>query len=191
MSITLLQKAVKAPRAFHNSFGGYNYRTLEQMVEAFKAATAQVGVDAYINLSDEVVEIGGRVYVKATATITIEDKQYSSCGYAREQEAKKGMDAAQITGAASSYARKFALAGLLAIDDSAFDPDISNETKQTETETETETGSMPHGRFEAAFPKWEEAIRAKKHTPESIISFIESRGTTLSEAQKKRVRGIK
>lgn len=115
MILQEIQKELKAPKNQRNSFGGYNYRSCEDIVEALKPILAKH--KAAIILSDEIVEIGGRVYVKATATLKTDTDNISVTAFAREPEAKKGMDESQITGAASSYARKYALNGLFGIDD--------------------------------------------------------------------------
>jgi len=108
-----IQRGMKAPKNQKNTFGNYNYRSCEDILEAVKPFLDK----AIITLNDEIVVIGARFYVKATATITEGDKSVSVSAYARESEEKKGMDSAQITGAASSYARKYALNGLFCIDD--------------------------------------------------------------------------
>lgn len=115
MILQEIQQKLKAPKGQRNNFGGYNYRSCEDIVEALKPILAEYS--AAIILSDEIVEIGGRVYVKATATLKTDKDSTSVTAYAREPEAKKGMDESQITGAASSYARKYALNGLFGIDD--------------------------------------------------------------------------
>lgn len=116
-----VQKKLVAPKDRFNKFGGYKYRSAEGIIEAVKPLLAE----SMITLSDEVVSLGGRNYVKATATFHFGGESFSACGYAREEEAKKGMDGSQITGAASSYARKYALNGLLLIDDGN-DSDATN-----------------------------------------------------------------
>jgi hypothetical protein len=125
MSIVKIQEELKAPKNQRNSFGNYNYRSAEDIIEAVKPIAHRYGF--YLNITDEVIEVGGRIYVKATATLISDDKKtlVGSTGWAREEETKKGMDGAQITGAASSYARKYALNGLLAIDDTK-DADATN-----------------------------------------------------------------
>lgn len=112
-----IQHELKAPKNQRNSFGGYNYRSVEDIMQGLKPL-----LDSYkciCTLTDEVQLIGDRYYIKATATIhdceSIES--YSVCGYAREDDNKKGMDVAQLTGSCSSYARKYALNGLFCIDD--------------------------------------------------------------------------
>lgn len=115
MILQEIQQKLKAPKNQRNNFGGYNYRSCEDIVEALKPILADYG--AAIILSDEIVAVGERVYVKATATLKTKDEQFSTTAFAREPVAKKGMDESQITGAASSYARKYALNGLFGIDD--------------------------------------------------------------------------
>lgn len=113
-----IQAELKAPKSNYNSFGKYKYRSAEDILEAVKPLCAEHG--AVLTLSDSVEAIGGRVYIKATATLTLTEdpgcKVYTAA-YAREPEEKKSMDASQVTGAASSYARKYALNGLFDIDD--------------------------------------------------------------------------
>ncbi len=121
-----IQANLKAPKGQTNKFGGYKYRSAEDIVESVKPLLEKFG--ATLMLSDEVVEVGGRVYVKATAKLgdTETDEFIETTAYAREAEVKKGMDEAQITGSASSYSRKYALNGLLCIDDTK-DPDATND----------------------------------------------------------------
>lgn len=122
------QTELKAPKGQFNKFGNYNYRSCEDILEALKPLLAREGCT--LTLSDEIVEIGGRVYVKATATLTDGTATERVTAYAREEESKKGMDASQVTGAASSYARKYALNGLFCIDDTK-DADINEYVQKT------------------------------------------------------------
>lgn len=115
-----IQHELKAPKDQHNGFGNYNYRSLENILESVKPLLAEAGLS--IILSDDIAEVGGRVYVKATATISDGTESISNTAFAREEESKKGMSEAQVTGACSSYARKYAVQGIFAIDDSK-DPD--------------------------------------------------------------------
>lgn len=127
MKLTKIQTELKAPKNQLNSFGKYKYRSAEDIVEAAKPILNKY--DAALLISDEVIQIGDRIYVKATATLILDENNIVSVhGWAREEEIKKGMDAAQITGSASSYARKYALNGLFAIDDTK-DADATNEHK--------------------------------------------------------------
>lgn len=109
-----IQKALKAPKSQYNSFSSYYYRNCEDILEALKPL---LGPDYVIMIEDQIVQVGERYYVKATALITNGKDRVESSAYARESLDKKGMDDSQITGATSSYARKYALNGLLAIDD--------------------------------------------------------------------------
>jgi hypothetical protein len=121
-----IQGLLKAPKGQTNKFGGYKYRSAEDILESVKPLLAEW--QCVLTVSDEVVEIGGRVYVKSTARIidAEHDNSVETTAFAREAEVKKGMDEAQITGSASSYARKYALNGLLCIDDTK-DPDATND----------------------------------------------------------------
>lgn len=109
-----IQQNLKAPKNQTNSFGGYRYRSCEDILEAVKPLLPE---GHYVCLSDEMVEVGSRLYVKAKAYLHGPSADVSTTAYAREAETKKGMDVSQITGAASSYARKYALNGLFCIDD--------------------------------------------------------------------------
>lgn len=123
-----IQSELKAPKSQFNKFGGYKYRKAEDILEAVKPLLAKQKCTLII--SDDIVMIGNRIYVKATATIKNEKGEFEeTTGWAREEENKKGMDGSQITGASSSYARKYALNGLFAIDDNA-DSDTTNTGQQ-------------------------------------------------------------
>lgn len=132
-----IQVELKAPKDKLNKFGGYNYRSAEGILEALKPLLKTYGV--YVTLSDEIVEVGGRVYVKATACLSDTkgadgfNEVKIATAYAREAESKKGMDEAQVTGATSSYARKYALNGLFLLDDTK-DADTDEYALQTKTE---------------------------------------------------------
>ena len=123
--LAAIQAALKAPKSQFNKFGGYKYRKAEDILEAVKPLLKQYGCT--LTCTDELQLIGDRYYIKATATITNSEDgvSVSTTAYAREEEEKKGMDGSQVTGASSSYARKYALNGLLCIDDTA-DSDTTN-----------------------------------------------------------------
>lgn len=124
--LAAIQAELKAPKNQENKFGGYKYRSCEDILEAVKPLLKKEGLA--LILSDNIEEVGGRVYMKATATILDSGDAGSSIGvaaYAREAETRKGMDDSQVTGSASSYARKYALNGLFAIDDTK-DADATN-----------------------------------------------------------------
>lgn len=151
--IIQIQQELNAPKSCYNSFGNYHYRNLENILEAVKPLL--VREELLLNISDELVEKGDRYYIKAVATISDGSNSITSTAYAREAMVKKSMDEAQITGAASSYARKYALGGLFLIDDNQ-DPDTdvytsasNNEAKPSKPKSKkvekktVETGDKP------------------------------------------------
>ena len=133
--IVAIQSELKAPKGQYNSFGKYNYRSCEDILEGVKPLLAKHGL--VLTIQDSIDLIGDRFYVKATATITDGKEQLSTNAYARESLDKKGMDASQVTGATSSYARKYALNGLLAIDDTKDADTMDNSKKPVQQTQET------------------------------------------------------
>jgi hypothetical protein len=129
MTLNEIQQKLKAPKGQTNSFGKYKYRSCEDILEAVKPLLGT----ATLTLSDEIVQVGDRYYVKATATLVDKDGAICTTAYAREPQDKKGNDEAQITGACSSYARKYALNGLFCIDDTK-DADTDEHTQATKPE---------------------------------------------------------
>lgn len=127
--VIAVQSQLKAPKNQRNNFGGYNYRNCEDILEAVKPLLKAEGL--FLTITDDIVVLGDRFYVKATATLTDGDRRLSNQAFAREEATKKGMDGSQVTGTASSYARKYALNGLLAIDDTK-DADALNNGKATD-----------------------------------------------------------
>jgi hypothetical protein len=123
-ALHLIQQNLEAPKGQYNNFGKYKYRSCEDILKAVKSLLKETKTN--LILEDEIVNIGSRYYVKATAMIAnLEGESFAVNAYAREEEDKKGMDGSQITGASSSYARKYALNGLFGIDDTK-DSDKSN-----------------------------------------------------------------
>lgn len=158
--LAAVQSALKAPKSQYNAFGKYNYRNCEDIIEAAKPLLKANGL--LLTLTDEIVNISDRFYVKATATVTdfADEKSISVTAYAREEQEKKGMDGSQVTGASSSYARKYALNGIFAIDD----------TKDSDT---TNTGDAKEQKMETV----EDAAGF-------VISFGKHKGKTLGELYK-------
>lgn len=128
-----IQHKLKAPKGQYNSFGKYNYRSCEDILEGVKPLLKEHNLALLID--DEIVQIGERYYVKATAKITDGREIVSATAYAREPDTKKGMDESQITGATSSYARKYALNALLCIDDTK-DADTMDNSKKPVQQTQ-------------------------------------------------------
>lgn len=156
-----VQAELKAPKGQYNSFGKYNYRSAEDILEAVKPLLKANGL--VLTLSDDIVEVGGRVYVKATAKLTDGNEVVEVTAFAREAEAKKGMDDSQVTGTASSYARKYALNGLFLIDD----------TKDADTDQyKTQIANAPQEQFV------DEIITARN--AKDIKSLLEKTGANVS-----------
>ena len=127
--LSAVQMELKAPKGQYNSFGKYSYRSCEDILEAVKPLLSKNGLT--LLLTDEPVAVGNRVYIKATARLMGDSDVIEVTAYAREPEEKKGMDTSQVTGTASSYARKYALNGLFLIDDTK-DADSNEYKKQTD-----------------------------------------------------------
>lgn len=130
-----IQHKLKAPKGQYNSFGKYNYRSCEDILEGVKPLLKEHNLALLID--DEIVQIGERYYLKATAKITDGREFVSATAYAREPDTKKGMDESQITGATSSYARKYALNALLCIDDTKDADTMDNSKKPVQQTQET------------------------------------------------------
>lgn len=135
--LSRIQYELKVPKDKYNSYGGYSYRSAEGILEALKPLLKTYGV--YVTISDEIVEIGGRIYVQANVDLhDLNGSIISTHASAREAETKKGMDDAQVTGATSSYARKYALNGLFLLDDTK-DADTDEYAIQTKAEPKKAT----------------------------------------------------
>jgi hypothetical protein len=155
-----IQKKLKAPKGQFNKFGKYYYRSCEDILEAVKPILADAGCT--LTLSDEVVLIGDRYYVKAIAWLKGEDVDEVVTAYAREADNKAGMDSSQITGTASSYARKYALNGLFCIDDTK-DADSDEYANQNGTAKKPATSAPANGDkekevFDPSHPLWQKAL---------------------------------
>lgn len=134
-ALSKIQSELVAPKDLYNKFGNYYYRSAESILEAVKPLLAKH--NAQLTVSDEVVVVSDRVYVKATATLTDGKETVSVTAFAREPSEKKGMDSSQITGATSSYARKYALNGLFLIDDSK-DADTEESKNESDARAKAE-----------------------------------------------------
>jgi hypothetical protein len=166
-----IQAKLNAPKERRNEFGKYNYRSAEDILKAVKPLLNENG--CVLLLSDEIYEFGGRFYVEATATlINAQSEKLSVKGFAREEETKKGMDASQITGTASSYARKYALNGLFAIDDGVDADRLNTSPAYTEKGQKDGKAKMPEVTLEEAIAEmyntksYEEVVACWKKYPQ-------------------------
>ena len=168
ITLATIQAKIHAPKKNRNTFGKYNYRSAEDIYEAVKPVLDELGVD--LVLTDEVRFTEGRFYVVATARLYVGDKEYTAQGWAREQDTKTGMDPAQLTGACSSYARKYALCALFMIDGSDdFDAlDNSNEGAPAKNATAKPAPSEP------AKPKAEQTAQETKPSGNNTKAFMEA-----------------
>lgn len=161
-SLRKIQSELKAPKGQYNSFGKYAYRSCEDILEAVKPLLEKYESTVYI--TDEVVSVGDRVYVKATATFVDKDTSVVSVSaFAREPVARKGMDDAQVTGATSSYARKYALNGLFLIDDNK---DADTDENKTESEERSKSSGSSDNTPKVQRPNYsaEQLEKMKKWT---------------------------
>ena len=156
-----IQTKLKAPKGQYNSFGKYSYRSAEDILEAVKPLNAEQGV--LLTITDEIKEVGGRIYVVATATASDGTDELKVSAFAREPENKKGMDDSQITGATSSYARKYALNGLYAIDDNK-DTDTDEHKQQQDNAPKKQQGQKQQAQKQQ---------QAKEPTEQELHEIVE------------------
>lgn len=150
--LTAIQKDLKASKKETNNFGGYKYRTIESIFEGVKPLLAKNEVT--LILSDDLVQIGDRFYVKASAKLIDSEGLVEATAFAREPLTKKGTDESQITGAATTYARKYALTGLFLLDNSENDPDseeYQKKVRKNTSEQEAKTEAKQDPEFTAAY----------------------------------------
>ena len=155
-----IQSELKAPKNQRNTFGNYNYRSAEDILEAVKPLLKKHG--CHLTISDEMIQLGDRYYVKATATLSKDADSISTAAYAREEENKKGQDSSQTTGSTSSYARKYALNGLFCIDDTK-DADFTN------------THDKEQPKEKAKAPKTDDIASALKQAKDAVSKCKDSK----------------
>ena len=168
-----IQTELKAPKGQYNSFGKYKYRSCEDILEAIKPFLTET--KTVLTINDEIVFIGNRFYVKATAVLADCENENSfihNTAFAREDDSKKGMDGSQITGASSSYARKYALNGLFAIDDTK-DADTDENAKQQGNSTRTQEKSS---RTQEKSSRIQEPERITKEDVQLMRNLCEQKG---------------
>ena len=164
-----IQTELKAPKSQFNKFGGYNYRNCEDILEAVKPLCAKH--DVVPLLSDEIVMIGERYYVKGIAKITDGKDEIITTAFARESFDKKGMDESQITGSASSYARKYALNGLFCIDDTKDADFMDNSQNKKPVSTPAQT-TKPKETHVKGYDEFVALQKTKKVPPAEITKYI-------------------
>lgn len=163
-----IQAELKAPKSQFNKFGGYNYRNCEDILEAVKPLCAKHEIVPL--LSDEIVMIGDRFYIKATAKVTDGKDEIATTAFARESKDKKGMDESQITGSASSYARKYALNGLFCIDDTK-DADFMDNS-QSNKQQQPKPQQPPKEAHVKGYDEFLALQKSKKVPPAEITKYI-------------------
>lgn len=164
-----IQAELKAPKSQFNKFGGYNYRNCEDILEAVKPLCAKHEIVPL--LSDEIVMIGDRFYVKATAKVTDGKDEIATTAFARESKDKKGMDESQITGSASSYARKYALNGLFCIDDTK-DADFMDNSQSNKQQQPKPQQQPPKETHVKGYDEFVALQKTKKVPPAEITKYI-------------------
>ena len=164
-----IQAELKAPKNQFNKFGGYNYRNCEDILEAVKPLCAKHEIVPL--LSDEIVLVGERYYVKAVAKVTDGKDEIATTAYARESLDKKGMDESQITGSASSYARKYALNGLFCIDDTK-DADFMDNSQNKKTASTPAQTTKPKEKHVAGYDEFVALQKANNVPPAEITKYI-------------------
>lgn len=181
-SMAAIQSSLKAPKGQTNKFGGYKYRSCEDILEAVKPLLKKHKL--VLTITDDMTEVGGRVYVKATASVhNAEGHSILTNGFAREEESKKGMDSSQITGSASSYARKYALNGLFCIDDTK-DSDATNSHGRTAPAKKAPAKKVStSGLSDEEMEQLEQYIRNSKNSLAAFQAVDEKHGKRMTPAQ--------
>lgn len=193
--VIAVQAEVKAPKNQTAKFGGYNYRSAEDIQEAVKPILKEHGL--LLTLSDWMEQIGDRYYIKADATITDGTSCLHAYGYAREAESKKGMDESQITGSASSYARKYALCGLLLLDD-VKDADATNDHGKGNTQSKSQKAAegarrtqKPKDRLEGLREKFKQSGMSKEEWNSlAIVTIGKPVDATITDEEIKMMEGV-
>lgn len=178
--LTSIQTSLKAPKGQFNSFGKYHYRSCEDILEALKSHLASTKTAIIIN--DEIIAVGTRIYVKATVTLLDDESEetITATASARECEEKKGMDSSQLTGATSSYARKYALNGLFCIDDNK-DADSSDNSKDDKKpkEQKQEQKQYKCEKCGKNFEEWTDT-KGKTWSPAQVAHFSKNKNNGVA-----------
>lgn len=186
-----IQRNLNVPKSLYNDFAGFSYRSAEQILEAVKpVATEQKCV---ITLSDKIINVGTWNYVEATVTIldTESGETYSVSASAREQEAKKGMDTSQVTGSTSSYARKYALSGLLALDDNKDADALDNSKPPTREERIASTSPLTNKKADIVRGLYDLGITSHQDQKVYIVNCLAKETVDSEEDADKVLKSIK
>lgn len=185
--LTAIQKALKASKKEKNDFGGYMYRTIESIFEALKPLLEKEKVS--LTLSDDIIQIGDRYYIKATAKLFDSEGSVEVSAYAREPITKKGTDESQITGAATTYARKYALTGMFLLDNSENDPDSEQYQKKIAKNTAKEEKSQDE-RI-AAYQDFIGTCKKAKLSAKKVAADLGLSGESTKEEYETATEGLK
>lgn len=185
--LTTIQKALKASKKEKNDFGGYMYRTIESIFEALKPLLEKEKVS--LTLSDDIIQIGDRYYIKATAKLFDSEGFVEVSAYAREPITKKGTDESQITGAATTYARKYALTGMFLLDNSENDPDSEQYQKKIAKNTAKEEKSQDE-RI-AAYQDFIGTCKKAKLSAKKVAADLGLSGESTKEEYETATEGLK
>ena len=168
--LNYIQVNLEAPNNMHNSFGNFKYRNLEGILNGLKPLLEETG--CIVTISDTIESVGDRYYIVATASLKKGDEVISCDGWARESEDKKGMDLSQITGSTSSYARKYAMNGLFAIDDVQDADSMDNRNTITEDQKRRYQELLESGAYEGEIQKinkWWKAFSTKEQAEAGLV----------------------
>ena len=185
--LTTIQKALKASKKEKNDFGGYMYRTIESIFEALKPLLEKEKVS--LTLSDDIIQIGDRYYIKATAKLFDSEGSVEVSAFAREPITKKGTDESQITGAATTYARKYALTGMFLLDNSENDPDSEQYQKKISKNTAKEEKSQDE-RI-AAYQDFIGTCKKAKLSAKKVAADLGLSGESTKEEYETATEGLK
>lgn len=185
--LTTIQKTLKASKKEKNDFGGYMYRTIESIFEALKPLLEKEKVS--LTLSDDIIQIGDRYYIKATAKLFDSEGSVEVSAYAREPITKKGTDESQITGAATTYARKYALTGMFLLDNSENDPDSEQYQKKIAKNTAKEEKSQDE-RI-AAYQDFIGTCKKAKLSAKKVAADLGLSGESTKEEYETATEGLK
>ena len=188
-ALGLVQQELKAPKSCYNDFSNYPYRNAEAIILAVKPLLKEFGL--VLIMSDDMVNLGDRFYIKATARLFLGEKSIEASAFAREELSLKGQIAAQISGGCSSYARKYALCGLFCIDGEA-DPDSGNHQEAEEVNNAPSKGEVNwYNSFDSQKGQMIAKIRSGEQTAEGIIQALKTAGYAISKDNQAKIKGLK